>query len=174
LFGAKNKNSEVFARHTIVATHFIFSPLLKEQSLQQATILFGELIQSLPHFFLHFPSRNDFNHANGGIENRIDDFVIGWKLSAPQSIMLIEYVVAYRIDESPEAFRLMNALFRHESQDTREGLLPNIFYRSNRPQTLACLQPNQFTEISNEMLLGPEIAGTKPVQVSAIEILKLY
>lgn len=88
--------------------------------------------------------------------------------------MLIEYVIAHRIDESPQAFRLMNALFRYQTQDAREGLLPNIFDCGTRPQTLACLQPNQFAEISNEMLLGAEIAGTKPLQIRAVEILKLY
>src|SRR5215831_20367540 len=88
--------------------------------------------------------------------------------------MLIEYVIAHRIDESPQAFRLMNALFRYQTQDAREGLLPNIFDCGTRPQTLACLQPNQFAEVSNEMLLGAEIAGTKPFQVITVEILKLH
>jgi len=83
LFGPENKNSEVLAGHTTVATHLIFSLLFKEQSLQQAAILFREFVQSLPNLLLNLLPGNDFNDANRGIENRIDDFVISWKLSAP-------------------------------------------------------------------------------------------
>ena len=43
-------------------------------------------------------------------------------------MMLMYYVVAHRIDEGPEALRLMDALFGEKPQDTGEGLLPNIFY----------------------------------------------
>ena len=68
----------------------------------------------------------------------------------------------------------MDALFCQKPQDAREGLLPNIFNCGNRAQTLPRLQPNQFAEVSNEMLLGADIAGTKPIQVITVEILKLY
>jgi hypothetical protein len=38
----------------------------------------------------------------------------------------------------------------------------------------AQLQPNQFAEVSRKVLLGAAIAGTKPIQVGSVEILKLH
>lgn len=68
----------------------------------------------------------------------------------------------------------MDALFCKKPQDTREGLLPNVFDCRNRAQTLAHLQTNQFAKVSHEVLLGAEIAGTKPSEVGTVEILKLH
>ena len=69
--------------------------------------------------------------------------------------------------------RVTNAFLSHKPQDARQGFLPDIFDRRSRPQASACLQPNQFAEVSHKMLLGPEIAGTKPIQIRTVEILKL-
>ncbi len=68
----------------------------------------------------------------------------------------------------------MDTSFGEKPQDTRESLLPNVFDCRNRAQTLAHLQPNQFAKVSHEVLLGAEIAGTKPIQVGTVEILKLH
>ena len=68
----------------------------------------------------------------------------------------------------------MDASFGEKPQNTREGLLPNVFDGRNRPQTPVHLQPNEFAEVSHKVLLGAEIAGTKPIHVGAIEILKLH
>ena len=73
LFGAMNKNSEVVTGHTKIAAHLISTPLLKEQSLQQATIFFREFVENVPNLLLHLPLGDGFGGTNRWIGNGIDD-----------------------------------------------------------------------------------------------------
>ena len=89
LFGAMNKNSEVVTGHTKIAAHLIFTPFLKEQSLQQAAIFFREFVESLPNPLLHLPPGYGFGDTNSWIANGIEDSGVSRNLSAPQSMMLM-------------------------------------------------------------------------------------
>lgn len=160
--------------YTKIAAHLVFTALLKEQSLQQAAVFFREFIENVPNPLLHLPQGDGVGDANGSVGDGIDKSVSSRNLPALQSIMLVQDIVANRIDEGSEAFRLMDASFGEQPQNTREGLLPNVFDGRNRPQTPVHLQPNEFAEVSHKVLLGAEIAGTKPIHVGAIEILKLH
>ena len=84
-----NQDPEVVTGHTMIAAYLIFTPLLKEKGLQQAAILFREFVQNLPHLLLHLPPGDGLKDADRRIKNGIDDFLIGRKLSAAQSIMLL-------------------------------------------------------------------------------------
>jgi hypothetical protein len=77
--------------------------------------------------------------------------------------MLGQYIVANRIDEGSQTVRFMDTLFCENPQDTREGLLPNIFDCRKRAQSLAHLQANQFAKVDYEVLLRAQIARTKPI-----------
>ena len=50
-----NKDSEVITVYAKITAHLIFTPLLKEQSLQQAAIFFREFVENLPNPLLHLP-----------------------------------------------------------------------------------------------------------------------
>ena len=89
LFGAVNKNPEVFTGHTKIAAHLIFIPLLEKEGLQQATVLSREFVESLPHLLLNLPPGNGFSDTDGRIQDGIDHLGIGRYLPASRSIMLM-------------------------------------------------------------------------------------
>jgi len=126
-----NKNSEVVTGHSKIAAHLIFASLLKEHSLQQASIFFWEFVESLANSLLELVPCDRFKDTHTRIGNGIHDFGISRELSSPRSVMLMQYIVAHRVDEGSEAFWLTNSLFGQKPQHTREGLLPNIFDSGN-------------------------------------------
>ena len=88
LFGAMNKNSEVLMVYPKIATHLVFTALLKEQSLQQAAVFFREFIENVPNPLLHLPQGDGVGDANGSVGDGIDESVSSRNLPALRSIML--------------------------------------------------------------------------------------
>ena len=84
-----NQNSEVVTGHAKLAAHLVFISLLKEHSLQQASIFFWELVENLPNLFLKLPPGDGFRDTHTRIENGIRNFAIKRKLSSPRSMMLM-------------------------------------------------------------------------------------
>lgn len=84
-----NQNSEVVTGHAKIAAHLIFTALLKEHSLQQASIFFREFVENLPNPLLKLPPGNGFQDTHTRIGNSIHDFVIGRKLSSLRSTILV-------------------------------------------------------------------------------------
>ena len=89
LFGPINQNSEVVTGHAKRAAQLVFTSLLKEHSLQQASIFFWELVESLPNLLLKLPPSDGFRDAHTRIDNGIRNFAIHRKLSSPRSMMLM-------------------------------------------------------------------------------------
>jgi hypothetical protein len=87
--------------------------------------------------------------------------------------MLKQYIVADRVNKSAKSLRLVNALAPERSEQPDEGFLANVFDGLRRSQAGAQLQPYQFAEIRNEVLLGPEITGSEPFQVRFVEGMEL-
>src|SRR5215475_2810411 len=89
LFGPINQNSEVVTGHAKLAAQLVFTSLLKEHSLQQTSIFFWELVESLPNLLLKLSPGDGFKDTYTRIENGIRHFASNRKLSSPRSLMLM-------------------------------------------------------------------------------------
>lgn len=169
-----NKNSEVLAVDAKIQAYLVLVALLEEQGFHQATIFFRKFVENLPNFPLHLSSDEPVGGADAGVGNGGNESVVSRNLAARRSTVLPQHIGANRVDEGPKPFRMADAFCGEDAQDPNEGLLPDIFDGSGRTQAPADLQPDQFAEVSDEVFLGATIAGTKPIQIGFVEVLKLH
>jgi len=98
-----------------------------------------------------------------------DGLVPAWR-----SVTLAQYVRANLIHERSNPFWLSDARFLPQGhKNPSERLLPDIFDVLRRMQPRSQLQMNQLAEIGNKMFLRPEVTRTQPLEIGAVESLKL-
>ena len=82
------QDPEVLTAYTKFAAHLIFTALLKEQSLQQAAVLFREFVENVPNLLLHLPQGDGVGNANRSVGDGIEESVGSRSLPAFRSVML--------------------------------------------------------------------------------------
>src|SRR5579862_5756359 len=161
LFGAMQQHSQVIAVNPEFPAYFILVQLFEENGAQDSPVALRHLIEDFANLLLHLTGSDGAQHVDHRIGEVGLRIIVNRGSERVCAIVLQQDVIADRVDEGSQTFRLAEAARRPKrSQDARESLLPDILDGLWRLQASAKFELNQFAEISDKMLLCPEIPGT--------------
>src|SRR6202041_721236 len=126
VLGAMQQHPQVVAIHAKFPTDLVFLLFFQEDSAQQASFLFGKLLQNLPH-----QKPIQIQHLVHGFRR----IFIQLRAVIRRSVELLQHIVANRVNERPESLRLANSRFgTHCLEHPQKRFLRDILYRLRSPQ----------------------------------------
>jgi len=174
LLCAVEQNPKVFAIDPKFAANLLAIALVKEYSFQERSISGGHTEQDLSNLDLDLTGNGDcMRVCSGGCRFHCTFLVEGFA-SGGCAVVLEEDVVADRVYEGTEAFRLAQGAGLSEAgKDPRERFLTHVLDRLRGLEPRAKLQMEQFSEVAYEMLLGAEVPSAEIFDVRRVKRVKL-
>jgi hypothetical protein len=96
-------------------------------------------------------------------------FVVEGGVARRAPVVFEQHVVAHGVHERPKALGLADFVFPQGGQHACECFLPDILDRVRGIQTGTKLEPDEFAEIGNKMLLRPEVSRPQAFDVGLVK-----
>ena len=174
LLGAVEEDAEIFAVHIKFLTDFVAVALVEKDGFEEGAVAERQAEKNFADFLFDLAGRDDVEGVSaGGGQLRPAFYVQRLVVGAGGAVVLGENVIAYRIDESSEAFRLAEAaVFAKDGENAGKGLLADVFNGLRGLEAGAELELEKLSEIGDKVLLGLTVARTETLDISSIERLE--
>jgi hypothetical protein len=162
------EDSKIFSGNAKFLTNGVLIFLVEKDSLQQFTILDGELTQRPPDQIGTFVLQ-EARLRTGLAAGNLTGFVRKLPRAAIPPEHLLHHVVRDGIDVSAQALRVFDHPLPEISQNAEQGFLPYVVRRVNRPEPGDGFDPDEVAEICGKVLLGSAVTLSEPPNVVRVK-----